>query len=119
MLNREQRRKHEREIKKVKFACNCPECGEKTRFVGVKNKGEEIVQNNINAVTKALDSLNEFSEFTNHNTIFEKVNEEESENNEEVLVEEELTEEEKAKLKEKQKKEKKKKKKKYRYGKKK
>lgn len=41
MLNREQRRRHEREIKKVKFACNCPECGEKTRFVGVKNKGEE------------------------------------------------------------------------------
>ena len=41
----------------------------------LKNKGEEIVQNNINAVTKALDSLNEFSEFTNHNTIFEKVNE--------------------------------------------
>lgn len=41
MLNREQRRKHEREIKKVKFACNCPECGEKTRFVGIKPKGEE------------------------------------------------------------------------------
>lgn len=41
MLNREQRRRHEREIKKVKFACNCPECGEKTRFIGVKNKGEE------------------------------------------------------------------------------
>lgn len=41
MLNREQRRKHERDIKKVKFACNCPECGEKTRFVGIKNKGEE------------------------------------------------------------------------------
>ena len=40
----------------------------------LKNKGEEIIENNINAVTKALDLLNEHSEFTYNEEIFENDN---------------------------------------------
>lgn len=32
-LNREQRRKYEREIRKVKYASTCPECGMAVRFL--------------------------------------------------------------------------------------
>lgn len=41
MLNREQRRKYERQIKKVKYASICPECGMKVRFMSARKSGEE------------------------------------------------------------------------------
>lgn len=41
MLNREQRRRYERQIKKVKYASICPECGMKVRFMSTRQKASE------------------------------------------------------------------------------
>lgn len=40
-MNREQRRKYERQIKKVKYASICPVCGLKARFISTRKTGDE------------------------------------------------------------------------------